>query len=279
MFTKERISMSTPFTPSNGGNMFISPGNGSDSFSRDSDLSRTLPRQLSTGSTRGTQTVGYGSVKIDGSNNRITIGNSSANSLTIGNFTNTANSTSISQGFGMSINDNSGAFITMGISDNGNNVQMIFNDSRTNRLLIGKNYQGDEVVWISSTGVDVTIADPTLPGQLIFNSNQDIFKIVRKGTASMTPLAGTDTSVIVNHNLGYIPVANVFIDTGGSYSPIPGNGLGTVIDSGASPPRTYNITWFSFVVSATQLQIICWNAGTTFGSVNFRYFLLQESIT
>lgn len=38
------------------------------------DLERTLPRQLSTGSMRGTQTVGYGSTKIDGSNNTITIG-------------------------------------------------------------------------------------------------------------------------------------------------------------------------------------------------------------
>ncbi len=39
-----------------------------------SDMGRVLPRQLSTGSTRGTQTVGYGTTKIDGSNNRITIG-------------------------------------------------------------------------------------------------------------------------------------------------------------------------------------------------------------
>lgn len=40
------------------------------------NLGRVLPRQLSTGSTRGTQTVGYGDTKIDGSNNRITVGNS-----------------------------------------------------------------------------------------------------------------------------------------------------------------------------------------------------------
>jgi len=39
-----------------------------------SDLSRVLPRQLSTGTTRGTQTVGYGNAKIDGSNNVISVG-------------------------------------------------------------------------------------------------------------------------------------------------------------------------------------------------------------
>jgi hypothetical protein len=41
-----------------------------------SDLSRILPRQNSTGTLRGTQNVGYGSTKIDGSNNVITIGDS-----------------------------------------------------------------------------------------------------------------------------------------------------------------------------------------------------------
>ena len=39
-----------------------------------SDLSRVIPRQLSSGSLRGTQTVGYGTTKIDGTNNTITIG-------------------------------------------------------------------------------------------------------------------------------------------------------------------------------------------------------------
>lgn len=45
---------------------------------------RVLPRQLSTGSTRGTQTVGYGNTKIDGSNNRITIAAPDGSSVGIG---------------------------------------------------------------------------------------------------------------------------------------------------------------------------------------------------
>lgn len=40
---------------------------------------RILPRQISTGSTRGTQKVGYGSTEIDGSNNRIVITNPADN--------------------------------------------------------------------------------------------------------------------------------------------------------------------------------------------------------
>lgn len=58
---------------SRGGNI-ITPGDGDAGSLAGSDMSRVLPRQLSTGSTRGVQTVGYGDTKIDGSNNRITIG-------------------------------------------------------------------------------------------------------------------------------------------------------------------------------------------------------------
>lgn len=66
--------MSTPYTPRRTSSFkVVNPGSGSDSFSTESNQSRTLPRQLSTGSTRGTQTVGYGNTKIDGTNNTITI--------------------------------------------------------------------------------------------------------------------------------------------------------------------------------------------------------------
>lgn len=67
--------MSNPYKPNQSSSYkVVSPGSGSDAFSTESNISRMLPRQLSTGSTRGTQTVGYGNTKIDGSNNRITIG-------------------------------------------------------------------------------------------------------------------------------------------------------------------------------------------------------------
>lgn len=49
-----------------------------------SDISRVLPRQLSTGTTRGTQNVGYGNAKIDGTNNRITVGSSQGASVGMG---------------------------------------------------------------------------------------------------------------------------------------------------------------------------------------------------
>lgn len=68
--------MSTPYNPNSRGGKIVTPGGGSAAGLASSDLSRSLPRQMSTGSTRGTQTVGYGDTKIDGSNNVITVGSS-----------------------------------------------------------------------------------------------------------------------------------------------------------------------------------------------------------
>lgn len=64
--------MSTPYKP-NTTSKLITPGANKQGQLSSSDLSRILPRQLSSGSTRGTQTVGYGNTKIDGTNNTITI--------------------------------------------------------------------------------------------------------------------------------------------------------------------------------------------------------------
>lgn len=67
--------MSSIYNPKSRTKPIISSGNGSipAGFIK-SDISRVLPRQISTGALRGTQNVGYGGVQIDGSNNRIVLG-------------------------------------------------------------------------------------------------------------------------------------------------------------------------------------------------------------
>lgn len=49
------------------------------------NLQRIYPRQLSTGSLRGTQTVGYGNTQIDGTNNRVVITAPDGSVLGMGN--------------------------------------------------------------------------------------------------------------------------------------------------------------------------------------------------
>lgn len=91
--------MSSPYTP--GGSSIIKPGNTAQGSLASSDISRVLPRQMSTGSTRGVQTVGYGNTKIDGTNNTITIGNQSTGfSISLGVIQG-----STGEGVGLSVTD------------------------------------------------------------------------------------------------------------------------------------------------------------------------------
>lgn len=83
--------MSTLYDPKSTGKKFIRSGSGKDGSLPASNLSRVIPRQLSTGSTRGTQTVGYGNTKIDGSNNRITIGTPDGGTIGFGSIPDTDN--------------------------------------------------------------------------------------------------------------------------------------------------------------------------------------------
>lgn len=78
------------YNPANSNSLIVTPGTGSAASTGGSDISRVLPRQLSTGSTRGTQTVGYGTTKIDGTNNTITIGAPDGSTIGLGAIPNSA---------------------------------------------------------------------------------------------------------------------------------------------------------------------------------------------
>lgn len=82
---------------------------------------RILPRQLSTGALRGTQHVGYGDVKIDGSNNQIVIGKVTDSlgeqaQTVIGDLTpnNLAD-----KSFGLRVTDATGTSVTYGLLSDG----------------------------------------------------------------------------------------------------------------------------------------------------------------
>lgn len=87
--------MSTPYNPGSSGPKIISSSGGKSGTLIQSDISRVLPRQLSTGTTRGTQNVGYGNAKIDGSNNRIVVGGADGSEVGLGNIPGTDNENGI----------------------------------------------------------------------------------------------------------------------------------------------------------------------------------------
>lgn len=94
------------------------------------------------------------------------------------------------------------------ITQNQQNI-IVFDDT-TNRVLIG--YQTVLQQWglfVSQPGVDVTMANAD---QLIFNSEQDVFKIIKSGSAVIPACdIGNTTSVTIDHNLGFAPAFLAYI--------------------------------------------------------------------
>lgn len=103
------------YNPNNSGQQYTKVDSVNNNPLPQNDTSRVLPRQVSTGSTRGTQTIGYGGIKLDGSNNTITIDGD------IGGF---------------NITNNDVTFLSL--TKDG----IILNDGTNNRVLIGYQKNG-----------------------------------------------------------------------------------------------------------------------------------------
>ena len=94
---------------------------------------RILPRQVSTGALRGTQSVGYGSVKIDGSNERIVIG-SVTDSLGEQAETVLGKLSSTDSSFGLEVIDDKGGKLLVGMLPDGN-LGIALYDSSGNEVM------------------------------------------------------------------------------------------------------------------------------------------------
>lgn len=170
--------------------------------------------------------------------------------------------------------------------DQGNNQLLGTDASNFVRLLVQANSNGFNM-RIAKDGYDARTASDS---NLIFNSDNNVFKIVATGTASITPASsisgGTKTTATVAHNLGFKPAYLAYVTnpdlTGVGYiSP----GLTTIpstiyiTDSGAcilvSTARVDEINiYFDLTYlaggfgAATGLNAYTWN---------YKYYLLQET--
>lgn len=94
--------------------------------------------------------------------------------------------------------------------------RIIANDGSNNIGLFGFDDAGNMVVKVAKAGFDANSASTE---DLIFNSQQDTFKIVNKYPVSFTvtcnAYAGNNTLFSITHNLGYLPlyIASVDITT------------------------------------------------------------------
>lgn len=165
-----------------------------------------------------------------------------------------------------------------------NSQQQIVFDGTTNRVLVG--YQQVLQAWglfVSQIGIDVTQATAD---QLIFNSNQDVFKIIKSGIITLpqmasvvfpdeftTSSASLDTGIIINDPL----IVMGFISNGG-YQTLPY--MQTVGTGGNGGGISYIVQLFSGLVGGSlqlTLQGINYSFGTARGPFDVKYYVLQET--
>ena len=181
--------------------------------------------------------------------------------------------------------DDGNPVITQGQLDDQAFGLRVLDTSGVNIAQFGRFPDGSTALKIAKSGYDVTSA---LNDQLIFNSSQNIFKIVSSGTAITTNATATaaaanfasgSTTVTIAHGLSFIPTVIAFIqDT--DYTPNRFRSL---------PWTTYaNVSgtvcnWITYSVDADASNIYllssCVATGGTAntGNKTIKFFLLQES--
>lgn len=208
---------------------------------------RINPRQVGTGAVRGTQTVGYGNTKIDGSNNRITVGDS----IELGT------SSSDVDSYGLAIYDTSGV----------------------KRLFGGRFSDGDVKIKLSQATYDVGTATDD---QLIWSSDFNLFKIVASGSAIVNLPGGyaanTYYNAVVTHSLGYVPTYLSFVTFPAGAGGQRQDAQHVGVDALAGLPISNNA---SVIVdsSSITLSVIANGSAVYSGDWTFKYYLIRETIT
>ena len=162
-----------------------------------------------------------------------------------------------------------------------------FDDQDNNNIFIG--YSPDvsprPIIKVAKDGFSVEDGDENL----IFNSEQNVFKIVKSGTFTSTTAPSTSnpgagqfaanqfTLGTIPHGLSYIPSVIAYVGTGTGYQLMP---------SMSYAAAGTNAGWYTFnvEVDATNiyfyLQTMRYGTATSFSAgFPFRYYLLQESAT
>lgn len=169
-----------------------------------------------------------------------------------------------------------------------NQQSIIVFDDQTNRVLIG--YQTVLEQWglfVSKIGVDVTEATAD---QLVFNSNQNIFKIALEGGSTITvpdPFTlGTTLTNTIPHGLSIVPgvqgYANIPAGAGGYIGQGQLTNLPTMLIGFSGTSFGEVVVYLQARVDATNLYLDVINASNhnitgVGGDYTFEYYLLQET--
>lgn len=151
-------------------------------------------------------------------------------------------------------------------------TQVFKDDTGTRRVLLGKGADGFYGLKVSEEGTDVYSAGDS---ELIFNSNNNVFKIVDEGTVILPDVsAGSSQMVSYTHNLGFIPAVVSFVDIGGFAFPIPYLNI-----TGTAPITIDHAVTISLLSESTiTFTIVQATASVaTLGNLPVKFYLLQET--
>lgn len=160
----------------------------------------------------------------------------------------------------------------------GRGVTEIFKDATgTRRVLLGKGPLGYGL-YVSPEGVDVYTADAS---QLIFNSGQNVFKVIEKRTTNITIGSGEGTLSTVAHGLSFTPSVVAYLNQ---------VDIGAVTDANLLLPTWFDLDvdsannridfrgWISCYVDDTNVYFHAFNStGVSPGTFPITYYLLQET--
>lgn len=153
---------------------------------------------------------------------------------------------------------------------------MVTNDGTTNRLLVESTGQ----IKISQPGIDVKTATDS---QLIFNSNNNLFKIIASSTATVAVTTGASADSLfqtsVAHGQSFRPAILAFVtppvSMGASLEQIPYYFF--LYDAGTTSFQTRGMAR-AYIDDTNITFYVRTNNGSLYaGNWVFRYYLLQET--
>jgi hypothetical protein len=154
-------------------------------------------------------------------------------------------------------------------------VQYFKDDTGTRRVMMGKGPDGFYGLKVSQEGNDVYTATND---QLVFNSDNNVFKIVLSGIAVVNYAASAgQAETTVAHNLGFVPAGMVYLipDNAAYYQPTPL--VVTDISTGAV------LQEFDWYVDDTNLTLrftknnVAGSGYASASTASYKYFLFQET--
>jgi hypothetical protein len=177
----------------------------------------------------------------------------------------------------------------------------IYYDKNNSRFIEGLLPDSTYGVWVSQPGQEANDPNAATDNHLIFNSNQDIFKIISKGTAIIPSFAiGTGhpgfALITIPHGQSFTPIVNIYASAAllkfsdssfitSSYIPLPIYVGATTLQSYWFPSTTPGTNYSAailFGVDAANIYIEASVQGSTVDTmapIPITYFLLQETAT